>query len=264
VTARLTAAANDLAEGTYGAVLQFTNWTSHVVQNVPFTLNVVQSIVQNGGFETGDFAGWTLVGKSIISDRQGTIVYDAAQSLTQYPLVVHSGGYGAFLGDTQLATLSQNLPTVPGENYVLSLWLDNEVSGTLQQFDVTWNGLNLYHIVNPAAFSWTNLQFIVTATSTNTVLQFGAENDPAEFGVDDVSVTLIPAVALKAIGQSDGNLDLTWSAAAGMVYQVQYKTNLIQGDWLDLNKPILATNNAVRISDSSASPQRFYRLVLVP
>ena len=264
VTASLTSAANDLPAGTYVASLIFTDGTSHIVQNVPFTLNVAQSLMQNGGFETGDFTGWTLFGNSIISDLQGTTVYDAAQSLTDYPSVVHSGSYGAFLGDIQLATLSQTLPTVPGENYLLSLWLDNPTNGTLQQFDITWNGLNLYHIVNPAAFSWTNLQFIVTASSANAVLQFGAENDPAEFGVDDVSVTRVPPISLKAIGQSAGNLDVAWTAAAGLVYQVQYKTNLLQADWLNLSKPILATNNEVRISDSSASPQRFYRLVLVP
>ena len=264
LTASLTPAAGSLALGTYTANLTFTNWNSHVAQNIPFTLNVVQSLVQNGGFETGDFTGWTLVGNTIVSNPSGTTVYNAVESGANYPLVVHSGSYGAFLGDVQLATLSQTLATVPGENYLLSLWLDNSTNGTTQQFQINWNGTTLYGFTNPPAFTWTNLQFIVSAVGANSILEFGAENDPAYFGLDDISVTHLPTVAFNAFTQTPGTFNLNWATATGLVYQVQYKTNLLQPNWLNLTKPITATSNTLTVPDTASSPQRFYRLIVAP
>jgi len=235
------------------------------VQLVPATLDVVPSLVQNGGFETGDFTGWTLQGDAVVSTPFGTTIYDAVESSTDYPLAVHSGRYGCFLGDNQLATLSQTLPTVPGENYLLSFWLDNPTNGTVQQFRVNWNSdetaNNLYRISSPPALAWTNLQFTIGASGINTVLQFVAENDPAYFGSDDVSVTHIPALIIQALKSSSDALNLTWPTATGLVYQVQYKTNLLQPNWVDLSKPIIATSSTLTVSDAESSPQKFYRLV---
>jgi hypothetical protein len=261
----LTAAANNLAVGTYIASLKFTNWNSHIAQTVPFTLSIVESLVANGGFETGDFTDWTLVGNGIVSQGPfGSTIYNAVESSNSYPSVVHSGSYGAFLGDTQLATLSQTLATIPGENYLLSFWLDNTTSGSGQRFQASWNGSVLYNVTNPPAFSWTNLQFIVTASGSSTVLQFGAENNPAYFGLDDVSVAHIPAVAFKTAAQTAGTFDLTWATATGLVYQVQYKTNLLQTNWFNLIKPTTATSTNLSASDTGSSPQRFYRLSVAP
>lgn len=263
VTVTLSASADSLALGNYDADLQFTNWTTHVAQNAQFTLQVAQSLVQNGGFETGDFTGWTLVGDTVVSTISEIEIYNAVENTTDYPLVVHSGNYGAFLGDTQVATLSQTLSTAPGNNYLLSFWLDNPISGTTQIFQANWDGNSLYSITNPPAFGWTNFQFIVTAAG-NDVLQFGAENDPNYFGLDDVSVTYIPPVTFQTIGQTGGMLNLNWATVTGLVYQVQYKTNLLQTNWLNLTQPIIATCNILTASDAVSSPQRFYRLTVSP
>jgi len=264
VTASLTAAANSLAVGTYGFSLKFTNWNSQVAQIIPFSLTGLSSLVQNGGFETGDFTSWTLVGDGTVWGPFGSDIYDAVENSSSYPSVVHSGSYGAFLGDTQLATLSQKLTTIPGENYLLSFWLDNPTGGSVQSFQASWNGGSLYNIANPPAFSWTNLQFIVTAASSSTVLEFGAENDPAYFGLDDVVVTHLPTVSLKTATRTTGTFNLTWATVTGLVYQVQYKTNLLQAGWLNLTKPATATSTNLSASDSSSSPQRFYRLIVAP
>jgi hypothetical protein len=264
VTASLNVAASNLAAGNYTAGLKFTTQNSHVVQDIPFSLNIVQSLVQNGGFETGDFTGWTLAGNTTVFTPFGTTVYNAVENLTNYPMVVHSGNFGAFLGDVQLATLSQALATIPGEQYLLSFWLDDPTNGGLQQFQVDWNGSNIYSITDPPAFLWTNLQFIVTAANLDTLLQFGAENDLAYFGLDDVRLTYIPSIVFKAVLQTPGSFDLTWSAAAGLVYQVQYKTNLLQSNWLNLTKPLVATTNTLTVSDTGSSPRRFYRVIAAP
>jgi len=89
------------------------------------------------------------------------MVYDAVENSVSDYDVVHSGNYGAFLGDNTLATLLQSLATAAGQNYLLSFWLDNPASGTVQQ-SASLERASLYYALNPPAFAWTNFQFVVT------------------------------------------------------------------------------------------------------
>jgi hypothetical protein len=104
--------------------------------------------------------------------------------------VVHSGNYGAFLGENgYAATLSQTLPTVPGQHYLVSFWLDDLIPGSVQSFNAFWNGTNLTSLLNPPAFTWSNFLTVVTASDTNSLLEFDVENDPSYFGLDDITAT---------------------------------------------------------------------------
>ena len=264
VTANLTANANSLATGTDGASLKFTNWNSHVVQDIPFTLKVVSSLVQNGGFETGDFTGWTLVGNTVDTRGPfGTTIYNSVEGSTTYPSVVHSGTYGAFWATLSWRHCRRPWLLFPGNiTYCRRGWITRPTAwpGVSSQLE-RQQSLSRRQ---PGAFSWTNLQFIVTAGAASTVLQFGAENVAAYFGLDDVSVTHIPALAFNSTTQTNGGFNLTWATATGLVYQVQYKTNLLQTNWLNLIKPTTATSTNLSASDTSSSPQRFYRLIVAP
>ena len=258
-----------MTPGIYTASLLATNRGGALP--VIFTLSVGQSSLQNGGFETGDFTDWTLVGNSTVGRGPQTIVYNAVESSSSGYTVAHSGNYGAFLGDTQPASLSQSVPTVAGQYYLVSLWLDNPVSGTVQQFTVNWiagGATNtLYTVLNPAAFSWTNLQFLACANGTNATLQIQAENDPDYFGLDDVSVAPVPSPTFRSLASAGKSFQLSWISSTGLVYQVQFKTNLLQTNWTDLNKAFTATNYIASMLDTNAlasSPRRFYRLILSP
>lgn len=180
--------ASSLAAGIYDSALLFSNGNGGSLL-FPVTLEIGQSLVVNGGFETGEFPPWVLAGDTIV----GRDVYDAVESAASGFDVVHSGQFGAFLGDSQVASLTQVLATTPGQSYDVSFWLDNATNGAGQLLSVNWNTgdetNNLLTLDNPPAFSWTNFQFTVAATSTNTTLQFLAENQPGYFGLDDVSVT---------------------------------------------------------------------------
>ena len=272
VAAVLTSEASQLPEGIYQANLTFSNQNSQVAQVESCKIQVGQSIVQNGGFESGDFTGWNLVGNTVIKNSStGSTVYNAVESNSGGYEVAHSGNYGAFLGDTQLASLSQNLPTIPGQAYQLSFWLDNSKSGAGQQFQANWNANtvssnSLYVLNNPPALGWTNLQFIVTATGTNSVLQFKAENQPGGFGLDDVSVKPLPVLGFQAVQYSAGAYQLNWLGAAGVKYQVQYSTNVVQPAWINLGSAITGTGSAMNLTDPDAgqAPQRFYRLIALP
>ena len=265
VLASLTTAADRLPPGTYEASLLVSTDKGGAL-TATVTLMAGQSVVQNGGFETGSFSGWSLVGNTTSFNT----IYNAVVGPGLGFDVVHSGNFGAFLGDMQLASLSQALATTPGQCYLLSLWLDNPVSGTGQQFMLNWNTnatatTTLFSILNPPAFTWTNLQFLVFATDTNTTLELRAENIAGYFGVDDISATPIPAPNIQASAAGGKGLQLSWLAATGLVYQVQYKTDLSQPGWINLGGSFVATNYASSLLDASAARstrQRFYRVTL--
>jgi hypothetical protein len=74
----------------------------------------------------------------------------------------------------------------------------------------------------------------------------------------------VPAPVFQSVTGTSGTVTFTWSAVASVVYQLQYGTNLAQGNWSNLGSAITATNAVMSASDSiGPDPQRFYRL-LVP
>jgi hypothetical protein len=241
VSFSLTPAALNLPDGFYSAFFQVTNLASQFVQLVNGVVSV--GIVQNGGFETGDFSDWTLVG----SPNTGTTVYNEVVGVNSLadgsgPNFIHSGNYGAFLGDTNLAFLSQVIQTVPGRSYVLSFWLVNPESGAGQEFLVDWNTNNattnqIYFINNPGILSWENLTFVVQATDTNATLQFGAENPPDGFGLDDISLVAIlpPAITLQptnltVLAGNSASFNVLAGGTAPLAYQwLQNSTSLTNG-----------------------------------
>jgi hypothetical protein len=257
------AGAEELPPGQPAAILMVTNLDLSRVQAVLVQLVIGGSIVQNGGFETGDFTGWVLVGDTVI----GRNVYNAVVTESEYPYTVHSGNYGAFLGEGgYLATLTQTLPTVSNQLYQLSFWLSNPESMGPQQFIANWDGTEVLNLSSPPVMGWTNFQFLVTAAGTNTDVQFAAENDLNYFGFDDVTVLPVPPVGFESTTVTGGNLNLTWYSLSGLNYEIDVTTNLAPADWQSL-ATITAATNVCSFTDTNgmnAAGQEFYRLVLLP
>jgi hypothetical protein len=267
VTVSLNSAATNSLIQTFDANIALNNLTDGTSQNLEFDL-----LVGNGGFESGDFTDWTLIGNTndnfaLAADDTTIDGIEAITGVNDW-LMVHSGLYGALLGQVStVASLSQTLPTVPGQSYDLYFWLTSvEYKGTTtpNEFSVSWNGTTLLSKTNAATFAWTNYQFTVSATSTSTTLQFNNRNDPSGFGLDDISVQAITTSFQSAI-QNAGSIDFTWNAFPGLLYQVQYTDSLSPTNWINLGSPITATNNTVSASDNLIpTSQRFYRIILVP
>jgi hypothetical protein len=212
----------------------------------------------NGGFEEGDFTDWTV-------NATGPVAVVGVHS-TFYRPYVHSGTYAAYLSQPgQLGYLSQSVTTAPGQPCLISFWLNNPVGGVPNEFQVWWNGTELFDQTNLPSFGWTNIQLLAAATSTNAMLEFGFRQDLDAFGLDDVGVMTVPAPSFQSITTVSNNFNLTWSAWAGLVYQIQYTTDLKAPAWQNLGPPITATNSVILYSDLlPPNPQRYYRISLLP
>jgi len=77
--------------------------------------------------------------------------------------------------------------------------------------------------------------------------------------VKDRSFDLI----LVDLGRSGNSCVISWQSEIGKTYQVEYKDP--QGAWTPFGAPVLAAGPSLSITDDLlASPNRVYRVVLVP
>lgn len=162
-----------------------------------------QNLVANGGFETGDFTGWTLVNAS------GDLVKGAPFAYT--------GNYGAALGtEGSLGYLIQQLTTTPDTEYEINFWLRSD-GQTPNEFDVAFGSDTVMDQTDVPRAAYTEYTFYAySATGVagdSTDFSIGARNDPGFFALDDVSVTavtsLVPepaSILLFALGMGGAGL----------------------------------------------------------
>ena len=77
--------------------------------------------------------------------------------------------------------------------------------------------------------------------------------------------TVVKAPMIQPSITDGTNVLLSWNSIAGTSYQLQRKTFLDDPMWVDLPGAVTATNGTASILDSTDnSPQRFYRLLVLP
>jgi hypothetical protein len=161
------------------------------------------NIVQNGGFETGDFTGWTI---NQLSEETWRISGDP-----------HTGTWGASTGcvgpdcitgePTSQNSLSQMLSTNAGDSYALSFFYDPgrvETGSGISELLVQWGGTTVADLlidgtillvrsdistITPAPGYNIYTVSGLMATSTSTQLTFLGRQDPSFSLLDDIVVT---------------------------------------------------------------------------
>ena len=133
-------------------------------------------LVINGGFETGDFTGWT-------AGNFNTVTSD--------PAFAHSGTYGVHYGAVGAPTfLFQNIVTTPGASYTFDFY-QKTLAGIPNEFQAFWDGTKILDLVNsPIAADFTHYSFAEVASAASTEIKFGLRQDPAYSALDDVSVNV--------------------------------------------------------------------------
>jgi hypothetical protein len=139
------------------------------------------NLVQNGGFETGDFSGWQLSG-----DVQAAQVVDGG---------AHSGNfYARFAPLDGYTYISQYIatPHTPGsiELYDLLNWWQI-IDLPPFDFQVFW-GDKMIADINQGSSQWTKLEFDglqATEQETRLTFAFKVADNQSYFGLDDISVT---------------------------------------------------------------------------
>jgi len=157
------------------------------------------NIVVNGGFETGNFAGWA---------QQGDTGFTGVGTSSPTGVGPHSGSFLAYFGAIgDDGGINQSLVTNAGNTYNLSFWLANDTLSSPSDYSVFWNGGFVTGAVNPGPSGYTLFTFNnLLATGSLTALDFNFRQDPAYFELDDVVVNSAP----------DGGNTL-WLLGLGMV-----------------------------------------------
>jgi hypothetical protein len=173
-------------------------------------------------------------------------------------MLTESGGELEYRDDLQLMTTNVysgaagGLALVPGTYHVFGNNGTTAYKGTVNSGSNT--ALNNRLVTNGPVF--------ISASQLYLDLTNASDHLPV---VADYTIPItVPAPVFQSVTGTGGTVRFTWSAVANVVYQLQYRTNLAQGNWTNLGSAITATNTVMSAADSiGPDPQRFYRL-LVP
>ena len=159
------------------ATLKIFSWTCALIAAMSLSLSQARAdLIVNGGFETGDFTGWTTGPNTF------------PQFIVGSP--VHSGHFAAQIAgfSNRPDTLSQAVTTSPGQSYDLSFWRFVDGGGPTILLTGSWDGQQIFSEFNTGSQPYQQFSFNVVGTGSDTLL-FTSANDPSFTYLDDVSLT---------------------------------------------------------------------------
>ncbi|MCX6926498.1 MAG: hypothetical protein NT154_25310 [Verrucomicrobia bacterium] len=219
----------------------FTNGSGQVLLNpstgpYPFDSTVQLKALPSQGYY---FFGWAGAASGFanpllftVTNASGVTALFGALKSNQVSLTVLANGNGTVTVNPARNVYTNGdtvaLTAVPATNYVFTGW-SGDASGKFSSLVLSLTTSKLLSA---------NFAF---ATATN------------------------PPPVFQTVARIPGALIFSWSAVQGMLYQVQYKTDLLQTNWSNLGNAIFATNGTITSSDSTGPDhQRFYRVLVLP
>lgn len=153
------------------------------------TVQVQQSLLSNGGFESGTSSGWYALAGTAALDRETKRSGEVSYRL------------GADSGNSFNVRSTQNFHTKPGSSYVLKAWLKGEKAGNanMQISEVVGFAQKQIFSVNAAVTTeWQPFEVHYTRDpeqrfDTNwIVFSFNQTNGPGRLWIDDVTLIEVP------------------------------------------------------------------------
>ncbi|HEY7002015.1 MAG TPA: VPDSG-CTERM sorting domain-containing protein [Candidatus Udaeobacter sp.] len=136
------------------------------------------NLINNPGFETGDFRGYAFFGFGFVT---GTIS----------GVPPHSGNFQATLGNAGIGFLSPAFATTPGASYTIDFYLASTNRLAVDTFSLSWQGVPILSLTGQTPFGYTHYTFTETAsTASFTALMFRGACFDGHWLLDDVSVEL--------------------------------------------------------------------------
>ena len=223
------------------------------------------NLIINGGFETpavlagnvyvptDGLPGWQTVGASFEVWLDGGQAVEGMQHLE-------------ILAQNPLATVSQTVATIPGEDYSISFHHSPRpsVDSTLS-LSITGQPLVLFEEngASLAAFQWQRFRTNFTAASSSTTISF-TDHAATAAGthIDNVTLTRLPLLATIRVSE----IETCWESAPTKTYQLQFRSALTTNLWSDLGGPVQGNGATICIKDPvpAGEPQRVYRVKVVP
>ncbi len=175
------------------------------------------NLVVNCGFESGSLGTWTVSGNS---------------GFTGVGTFSGPGGVGPNTGDDYAylgavgedGFITQSIATTAGQAYDFTFFVASD-GNTPNDFTAIFGGDTLYSATGLPASKYVERQFLVTASSSSTVIEFDSRDDSGFLSLDDVSV--VPAAAAVPEPRFYG-IALLLLAVAGAVISKRYKRRVMQ------------------------------------
>lgn len=166
------------------------------------TVNSATELAVNGGFETGDFNGWSVNMNALANP----LVVPGSPRTGTYAVSGLGVTFGPFRETTSIA---QIIPTTVGLTYHIEFWLDGPgpsnllILGPSSFFNAEFGGVPILSLLQsdilalPSGYAYFSGN--VTALSISSLLSFSANTDEltvfaGSFRIDDVSVTALETV----------------------------------------------------------------------
>ena len=170
------------------------------------------------------------------------------------------------LSHSAAVTVSQSVPTIPGEDYSLRFYhsprpgvdstltvaIDSRIVATLTETGSALTG-----------FKWQRFRTNFTAVTNITTIQFSDVSvDASGTHIDNVVLERLPLTSTIRVSE----VEVCWETVSTRVYQVQFRSVITGNNWTDLLPPVQGNGQTNCIKDvvPVGEPQRFYRVITVP